>query len=34
MLEGVFPCVREVGGDAVLVPDVLELYLDEKEDED
>ena len=34
MLEGVFPCVGDVGGDAVLVPDVLELYFDDEEEDD
>ena len=34
MLEGVFPCVGDVGGDAVLVPDVLELYFHDEEEDD
>ena len=34
MLECVFPRVRDVGGDAVLVPDVFELYLDDQEYDD
>lgn len=34
MLEGVFPCVGDVGGDAILVPYVFELYLYDEEEDD
>ena len=34
MLEGVFPCVSDICGDAVLVPDVLELYFHDEEEDD
>ena len=34
MLEGVLPCVGDVGGDAVLIPYVLELYFHDEEEDD
>ena len=34
MLEGVFPRVGDVGGDAVLVPDIFELYFHDEEEDD